>query len=88
MDFDNLRITAIPDLRITNFQLLTDNAVEITWTSIPGQSYTIETSEDLDTWTKGMSRIDAAASPASTTTHMIDLPSSEADKIFYRVLIE
>lgn len=88
VDFDNLRITAIPDFRITNFQLLIDNAVEITWTSIPEQSYTIETSEDLDTWTESMSQIDAAASPATTTTLMIDAPSSEADKIFYRVLIE
>lgn len=88
VDFDNLRIVAIPDLRITNFQLITNNEVEITWTSTPGQSYTIETSEDLDTWTENMSQIDAAVSPATTTTLIIDLPTSEIEKMFYRVLIE
>ncbi|MGJ8656137.1 MAG: sialate O-acetylesterase [Akkermansiaceae bacterium] len=88
VDFDNLRIVASADFRITNISFLSNSEIEFTWTSIPGRSYAIETSEDLMNWSESESQIAAAISPATTTTHTIIKPAPEVKKMFYRMRIE
>ncbi len=87
VDFDNLRITATADFTVTNFSVVPGNAIEITWTSVPGNSYAIEASEDLMNWSEIEPQIDAAIAPASTTTQIVAQPAPEVDKMFYRVRI-
>jgi hypothetical protein len=87
VDFDNLHITARSDFRITNFCFVAGNQVELTWMSVPGMSYSIEVSEDLTNWSESESQIDAAISPASTTTHTLDAPAVGMKKVYYRVRI-
>lgn len=58
--------------------------VFLTWSSSPGAIYTIESSGDLQSWTILFTDLNAAASPATTTTQLVDTPS-EATR-FYRVI--
>ncbi|YCM46895.1 sialate O-acetylesterase (plasmid) [Verrucomicrobiaceae bacterium 227] len=88
VDFDNLRLTAVAYFEVTDFSLTSGNAVELTWKSVPGKSYTIETSGDLSNWSQSESQIEAATAPASTTTHTLDAPAPGMEKVFYRVRTE
>lgn len=58
--------------------------VFLTWNSSPGASYTIEASTNLNDWTPILTDINAAASPATTTSQLVDSPA-ETTK-FYRVV--
>ena len=88
VDFDNLRIAADFDFRITNLSFASDDSIELTWTSVPGRSYAIETSENLTDWFEIQSQIGAANSPASTTTQTIPIPGASVDRMFFRVRTE
>ncbi|MGB0145096.1 MAG: hypothetical protein ACPGAP_10015, partial [Akkermansiaceae bacterium] len=57
--------------------------VFLTWTSAPGALYTIEASQDLQSWTTLFSDLNAAAAPATTTSQLVDSPIVPAK--YYRV---
>ena len=57
--------------------------VFLTWTSAPGALYTIEASQDLQSWTTLFSDLNAAAVPATTTSQLVDSPIVPAK--YYRV---
>jgi len=71
------------DLAITSI-VFDDGEVELTWTSEPGRMYTIQTGTDLIGWTD-LITFTGAASPATTTTELVDFPEGTAKK-FYRVV--
>lgn len=58
--------------------------VFLTWNSTPGVIYTIEASTNLNDWTSILADINGAASPATTTSQLVDSPA-ETTK-FYRVV--
>jgi len=72
-------------LRVSDIRHTEDDAIELTWTTIPGKSYTVEASLDLETWIDLLTEIDAAASPATATTVIVDRPAAIETKKHYRV---
>ena len=72
-------------LRVTDLSYTEDDAVELTWTSSPGRSYAVEASSDLENWVDLLTEIDAAVSPATATTVIVDRPAANETKKHYRV---
>ena len=64
------------------------DTIELTWTSRPGRSYTVESSPDMVTWTPLLTEIDATPSPGTITTVIVDSPAENEAKKFYRVVRE
>jgi len=61
--------------------------VFLTWRSVPGAIYTIESSTTLnDDWVPMVTDLPAAAAPATTTTQLVDSPGET--KKFYRVTLQ
>ncbi len=88
VDFDNVRIVKHPKLEITQFQFASEDTISLTWTSAPGASYTIETSSNLEIWSELVTQIDGANAPATSTTHVVNLPDPEPDHLFYRIQLK
>lgn len=62
----------------------TENGFGLSWSSVPGRTYTIYQSESLSGgWQEMPGQIDIAADPSMTNT--ILLPNETPDKMFYRV---
>ncbi len=72
-------------LRVTDINYTEDDAIELTWTSSPGRSYAVEVSTDLENWVDLLTEIDAAVSPATATTVIVDRPAANETKKHYRV---
>jgi hypothetical protein len=66
--------------------LLGASQVTLAWPSVPGKSYRIESCAALNGSWSTVITVPAAASPARTTSHVIERPNGE-DKTFYRVAL-
>jgi hypothetical protein len=57
---------------------------------VPGKSYVVEFSTDLETWTEieGLGSINAAASPSTTTNQDVDVPGAGETAKSYRVRVD
>ena len=75
-------------LRVTDIRQTDTGAIELTWTSRPGRSYTVESSPDMLTWTPLLTEIDATPSPGTITTVIVDSQAANEAKKFYRVVRE
>jgi len=75
-------------LRVTDIRQTDTGAIELTWTSKPGRSYTVESSLDMVTWTPLLTEIDATPSPGTITTVIVDSQAANEAKKFYRVVRE
>lgn len=74
-------------LGITEFDL-SNNRFSATWQSVPGRTYVIQSSLDLETWTNLGGEIPAADAPATeTSSPLIPTPSVPPARTFYRVLV-
>ena len=60
--------------------------VDITWNSVPGTTYMVETSSDLSVWTP-LATLEASAEPAETTTQTVDTPLASETTKFYRLRV-
>ena len=60
--------------------------VELTWNSIPGKTYMVETSSDLNVWTE-IATLEASVDPATTTTQDVDVPLASETTKFYRLRV-
>ena len=74
--------------KIVGQRRVTGDAIELTWTSIPGKSYAVDVSTDLGDWMEIASEIDAAVSPATTTSQAVDTPAPGEVRKQYRVRVE
>ena len=72
-------------LKVTDIVVTEDNSIELTWTSEPGKSYAVEASTDLESWVDLLTEIDAAVSPATVTTVIVDTPAATETKKHYRL---
>ena len=88
VDFDNVRIAVVAAVELISIRRASESALELTWTSVPGRTYAIDAGTDLAGWSEVESQISAASTPATSTTHVIDLPVPELPEMFYRVRIE
>jgi len=71
-------------LRLTNFSRATDGtSFFLTWQSIPGKSYQVQTTTDFSTWTDVGTPMTASATLTSTD---VTIPGNPA-RVFYRVKI-
>ena len=80
--------SSLSGLRVTDIRQTDTGAIELTWTSRPGRSYTVESSPDMVTWTPLLTEIDATPSPGTITTVIVDSPAANEAKKFYRVVRE
>jgi len=80
--------SSLSGLRVTDIRQTDTGAIELTWTSKPGRSYTVESSLDMVTWTPLLTEIDATPSPGTITTVIVDSPAANEAKKFYRVVRE
>jgi hypothetical protein len=80
--------SSLDGLRVTDIVVTGNDAIELTWTSKPGRSYTVEASADLENWVPLLTEIDATASPGTITTVIVDTPAANETKKHYRVLRE
>lgn len=80
--------SSLSGLRVTDIRHTDIDAIELTWTSKPGRSYTVESSLDMVTWTPLLTEIDATPSPGTITTVIVDSPAANEAKKFYRVVRE
>ena len=71
--------------KVTDIVVTEDNSIELTWTSEPGKSYALEASTDLKNWVDLLTEIDAAVSPATVTTVIVDTPAATETKKHYRL---
>lgn len=75
-------------LGLTEFTI-GNNRFSATWSSVPGKTYTIQSSTDLQNWTPLGTDIPAAAAPATTTSSpLIPTPLPTAVKRYFRVLVK
>ena len=74
--------------KITGLRRVTGNAIELTWSSVPGKSYAVDAGTDLTGWTEISSEIDAAMSPETTTSQTVDTPAADETRKQYRVRVE
>ena len=70
-------------LQVTAIDLAEGN-ISLTWASVPGRNYTVQTSLDLQTWTD-LGSILAAESPETTTSLNVGPLVAGEPKRFYRV---
>ncbi len=75
-------------LRVTDIRQTDTGAIELTWTSRPGRSYTVESSPDMTLWTPLLTEVDATPSPGTITTVNVDTPAANELKKYYRVVRE
>jgi len=80
--------SSLSGLRVTDIRQTDTGAIELTWTSKPGRSYTVESSLDMVTWTPLLTEIDATPSPGTITTVIVDSQAANEAKKFYRVVRE
>ena len=80
--------SSLSGLRVTDIRQTDTGAIELTWTSRPGRSYTVESSLNMVTWTPLLTEIDATPSPGTITTVIVDSPAENEAKKFYRVVRE
>ncbi|MDC0550156.1 hypothetical protein OAO58_00985 [bacterium] len=80
--------SSMSGLRVTDIRQTDTGAIELTWTSRPGRSYTVESSLNMVTWTPLLTEIDATPSPGTITTVIVDSPAANEAKKFYRVIRE
>ena len=80
--------SSLGGLRVTDIRHTDIDTIELTWTSKPGRSYTVESSLDMVTWTPLLTEIDATPSPGTITTVIVDSPAANEAKKFYRVVRE
>lgn len=80
--------SSLSGLRVTDIRHTDIDTIELTWTSKPGRSYTVESSLDMVTWTPLLTEIDATPSPGTITTVIVDSPAANEAKKFYRVVRE
>ena len=80
--------SSLSGLRVTDIRQTDTGAIELTWTSRPGRSYTVESSLNMVTWTPLLTEIDATPSPGTITTVIVDSPAANEAKKFYRVVRE
>ena len=73
--------------KITHIRRVTGNAIELTWTSVPGKSYAVDEGTDLTGWTEIASEIDAAPG-GDTTSQTVDSPGPDEVRKEYRVRVE
>ncbi len=89
--FDFLTVgTLIPqgNPEVTAISFTDADAIELSWTSIPGNRYSVEVSTNLDDWTTLAGTFDAAASPAILTKVVVDTPTANETVKYYRVRME
>ena len=55
--------SSLSGLRVTDIRHTDIDTIELTWTSKPGRSYTVESSLNMVTWTPLLTEIDATPSP-------------------------
>ncbi len=72
--------SSLDGLRVTDIVVTESNSIELTWTTKPGRSYTVEASSDLENWVDLLTEIDAAASPATATMVIVDRPTANETK--------
>jgi hypothetical protein len=66
-----------------------NNRFSATWSSVPGKTYTIQSSLDLETWTPLGSDIPAAATPSTATSSpLIPTQLPAAVQRYFRVLVK
>lgn len=64
---------------------LSGNQITLTWSSVPGKSYHIESSADLTTW----QTVSGSSTGAVTaTTSSITLTGLSGSRLFFRVVVE
>lgn len=80
--------SSLDGLRVTDIVVTENDSIELTWTSKPGRSYTVEASADLENWVPLLTEIDATASPGTITTVIVDTPAANETKKHYRVVRE
>ena len=80
--------SSLSGLRVTDIRQTDTGAIELTWTSRPGRSYTVESSLNMVTWTPLLTEIDATPSPGTITTVIVDSPAANEATKFYRVIRE
>ena len=80
--------SSLSGLRVTDIRHTDIDTIELTWTSKPGRSYTVESSLNMVTWTPLLTEIDATPSPGTITTVIVDSPAANEAKKFYRVVRE
>ena len=79
---------SLSGLRVTDIRHTDIDTIELTWTSKPGRSYTVESSLNMVTWTPLLTEIDATPSPGTITTVIVDTPAANELRKFYRVVRE
>ncbi|MDA7669341.1 hypothetical protein N8582_02720, partial [Akkermansiaceae bacterium] len=67
--------SSLSGLRVTDIRHTDIDTIELTWTSKPGRSYTVESSLNMVTWTPLLTEIDATPSPGTITTVIVDTPA-------------
>lgn len=80
--------SSLNGLRVTDIRHTDIDTIELTWTSKPGRSYTVESSLNMVTWTPLLTEIDATPSPGTITTVIVDTPAANELRKFYRVVRE
>ena len=80
--------SSLNGLRVTDIRHTDIDTIELTWTSKPGRSYTVESSLNMVTWTPLLTEIDATPSPGTITTLIVDTPAANELRKFYRVVRE
>lgn len=68
----------------------TNREITLTWTSVPGKTYTIEANSDLTVatgWSAIATGIAASGAPAATTTALVETPGAGIDQRHYRVVV-
>ena len=80
--------SSLSGLRVTDIRHTDIDTIELTWTSKPGRSYTVESSLNMVTWTPLLTEIDATPSPGTITTVIVDTPAANELRKFYRVVRE
>ncbi len=61
--------------------------VQVTWTSVPGRNYVVQSSPDLTIAFTDLSGVISAASSPNTTTSYTDIGGASGTKKFYRVRV-
>lgn len=81
LEFDDLKVRGFVASKITITSIQPSNSVlNLSWTSTPGKSYSVDYSTDLKTWTTLVTNLPAAANATETTTQL-DLSGRVQDAV-------